>query len=56
MGYLCAMTQVNEKALSFGFIVGTASLAFVVSQLDVSIVNIALPQIAGSFSAGMILT
>src|SRR6202000_938263 len=47
------MTEVNQKALSFGFIVGTASLAFVVSQLDVSIVNIALPQIAGSFSAGV---
>ncbi len=53
MGYLCGMTQVNRKALSFGFIVGTASLAFVVSQLDVSIVNIALPQIAKSFSAGV---
>ena len=53
MGYLCPMTQVNRKALSFGFIVGTASLAFVVSQLDVSIVNIALPQIAKSFSAGV---
>jgi len=37
----------GKKAPSFGFIVGTTSLAFVVSQLDVSIVNIALPQIAG---------
>jgi len=36
--------------LSFGFIVGTTSLAFVVSQLDVSIVNIALPSIARAFS------
>jgi len=43
----------NNKSLSFGFIVGTASLAFVVSQLDVSIVNIALPQISKSFSAGV---
>jgi DHA2 family methylenomycin A resistance protein-like MFS transporter len=38
---------------SFGFVVGTTSLAFVVSQLDVSIVNIALPQISRSFSAGI---
>jgi len=42
-----------SKSLSFGFIVGTASLAFVVSQLDVSIVNVALPQISKSFSAGV---
>ncbi|WP_183561613.1 MFS transporter [Mucilaginibacter sp. SP1R1] len=37
--------------LPFIFIVGTTSLAFVVSQLDVSIVNIALPQISKSFTA-----
>ena len=43
----------SNKSLSFGFIVGTASLAFVVSQLDVSIVNVALPQISKSFSAGV---
>ncbi|MBS1520324.1 MAG: MFS transporter [Bacteroidetes bacterium] len=43
----------SNNSLSFGFIVGTASLAFVVSQLDVSIVNIALPQIEKSFSAGV---
>jgi DHA2 family methylenomycin A resistance protein-like MFS transporter len=42
-----------HKQLSFGFVVITTSLAFVVSQLDVSIVNIALPQIAKSFSAGV---
>jgi DHA2 family methylenomycin A resistance protein-like MFS transporter len=51
------MGKINEgataKALSFGFVVGTTSLAFVVSQLDVSIVNIALPQIGRSFSAGV---
>jgi len=47
------MEKENREALSFGFIVGTASLAFVVSQLDVSIVNIALPQISKSFSAGV---
>lgn len=41
----------KEKLPSFGFVVGTTSLAFVVSQLDVSIVNIALPQIAQTFSA-----
>ena len=46
-----AMT--SNKSLSFGFIVGTASLAFVVSQLDVSIVNVALPQISKSLSAGV---
>jgi len=39
--------------LSFGYIVGTASLAFVVSQLDVSIVNIALPSIAKAFSVSI---
>jgi len=43
----------GNKSLSFGFIVGTASLAFVVSQLDVSIVNVALPQISKSLSAGV---
>jgi DHA2 family methylenomycin A resistance protein-like MFS transporter len=47
------MNQINGKTLSFGFVVGTASLAFVVSQLDVSIVNIALPQISKSLSAGV---
>lgn len=47
------MNQIKGKALSFGFVVGTASLAFVVSQLDVSIVNIALPQISKSLSAGV---
>jgi DHA2 family methylenomycin A resistance protein-like MFS transporter len=39
------------KTPSFAFVVGTTSLAFVVSQLDVSIVNIALPQISHTFSA-----
>eukprot|EP01133_Synstelium_polycarpum_P016527 gene16527-19642_t len=41
------------KKRDFGFVVGTTSLAFVVSQLDVSIVNIALPQISKSFSANI---
>lgn len=41
----------SGKDLSFGYIVTTTSLAFVVSQLDVSIVNIALPSIANAFSA-----
>ena len=40
-----------EKKGTFAFIVGTTSLAFVVSQLDVSIVNIALPEIGRSFAA-----
>jgi DHA2 family methylenomycin A resistance protein-like MFS transporter len=39
--------------LSFGYVVSTTSLAFVVSQLDVSIVNIALPAMANAFSAGI---
>ncbi|UCJ09279.1 MFS transporter [Chitinophaga pendula] len=43
----------SSSPLAFGFVVGTTSLAFVVSQLDVSIVNIALPRIAESFSAGI---
>jgi DHA2 family methylenomycin A resistance protein-like MFS transporter len=35
------------------WIVATTSLAFVVAQLDVSIVNIALPQIAETYGAGI---
>jgi len=34
-------------------VVTVTSLAFVVAQLDVSIVNLALPQIAQSYGAGM---
>jgi DHA2 family methylenomycin A resistance protein-like MFS transporter len=40
-----------ENKGTFAFIVGTTSLAFVVSQLDVSIVNVALPEIGRSFGA-----
>src|SRR6201996_9178114 len=40
-----------ENKGSFAFIVGASSLAFVVSQLDVSIVNVALPEIGRSFGA-----
>jgi DHA2 family methylenomycin A resistance protein-like MFS transporter len=40
-----------ENNRNFAFIVGTTSLAFVVSQLDVSIVNVALPEIGRSFAA-----
>ena len=49
------MTHHNNEnnRLSFNYIVTTTSLAFVVSQLDVSIVNIALPSIARAFSAGV---
>jgi DHA2 family methylenomycin A resistance protein-like MFS transporter len=43
----------ENKTLSFGLVVGATSLAFVVSQLDVSIVNIALPQISKSLSANI---
>jgi len=43
----------QAASLSFGYIVGTTSLAFVVSQLDVSIVNIALPSIAKAFSVSI---
>lgn len=47
------MKEINSRQtrdLSFGYIVGVTSLAFVVPQLDVSIVNIALPSIAKAFS------
>ena len=44
-------SAVAKNTLSFAYVVGTTSLAFVVSQLDVSIVNIALPQISKSFTA-----
>ena len=43
----------TDKSTRFGFIVATTSLGFVVSQLDVSIVNIALPEIGRSFSSGV---
>ena len=43
----------KSSAIGFGFIVTTTSLAFVVSQLDVSIVNIALPAIGKSFKTGV---
>jgi len=39
--------------ISFGWVVTITSLAFVVAQLDVSIVNLALPQIALSYHAGI---
>ncbi len=38
---------------SFKWTVLVTSLAFVVAQLDVSIVNLALPQIAGAYRAGI---
>src|ERR1700759_1556576 len=40
----------NSK-INFGFVVGITSLGFVVSQLDVSIVNVALPPIGQSLNA-----
>lgn len=46
-----AVSRGHQTKSPFIFIVGTTSLAFVVSQLDVSIVNIALPQISSSFKA-----
>ncbi|MGN8069099.1 MFS transporter [Mucilaginibacter sp. 22184] len=46
-----AVNKGHQTKSPFIFIVGTTSLAFVVSQLDVSIVNIALPQISASFKA-----
>jgi DHA2 family methylenomycin A resistance protein-like MFS transporter len=46
-----SIKNTSTTTSSFLFVVGTTSLAFVVSQLDVSIVNIALPQIAQSFTA-----
>ncbi|WP_345951356.1 MFS transporter [Mucilaginibacter sp. PAMB04274] len=41
------------KQTSFVQVVTITSLAFVVAQLDVSIVNLALPQIAQSYQAGI---
>jgi DHA2 family methylenomycin A resistance protein-like MFS transporter len=41
----------KKSKTGFWFVVLTTSLAFVVSQLDVSIVNVAVPQIGKSFSA-----
>lgn len=41
----------KKTKTGFWFVVLTTSLAFVVSQLDVSIVNVAVPQIGKSFSA-----
>ena len=46
-----SLKTTTGTASSFIFIVGTTSLAFVISQLDVSIVNIALPQISRSLNA-----
>lgn len=43
----------NKTDLPFAFVVSITSLAFIVSQLDVSIVNIALPQISESLRAEM---
>lgn len=42
-----------NHTIPFGWIVGITSLAFVVAQLDVSIVNIALPPIAKTYQASM---
>lgn len=42
-----------SRNLTFGWIVTITSLAFVVAQLDVSIVNIALPQIAATYHASI---
>jgi len=42
-----------KKKLSFILVVTVTSMAFVVAQLDVSIVNLALPQIAQSYGVGM---
>ncbi|MBE7175396.1 MAG: MFS transporter [Mucilaginibacter polytrichastri] len=48
---MAAPTNPSQKPPSYAFVVSVASIAFVVSQLDVSIVNIALPQIARAFDA-----
>jgi DHA2 family methylenomycin A resistance protein-like MFS transporter len=47
-----AELKVADK-VNFGQVVTITSLAFVVAQLDVSIVNLALPQIAQSYHAGI---
>ncbi|WP_158798877.1 MFS transporter [Pedobacter sp. L105] len=46
-------TTKTPSVISFGWIVTITSLAFVVAQLDVSIVNIALPQIAHTYQASI---
>jgi len=53
MAYQLMGNSRQAANLSFGYIVGTTSLAFVVSQLDVSIVNIALPRIGKAFSVSI---
>jgi DHA2 family methylenomycin A resistance protein-like MFS transporter len=47
MSYL----NIKTRTIGFGWIVGTVSLAFVIAQIDVTIVNIALPQFQSSFHA-----
>ncbi|HXO77322.1 MAG TPA: MFS transporter, partial [Puia sp.] len=42
-----------SKHNSSAFVIATTSLAFVLSQLDVSIVNVALPQIGRSLHTGV---
>lgn len=45
--------NIASKHTNFGQVVTVTGLAFVVAQLDVSIVNLALPQIAQSYHAGI---
>ncbi|MGF7072659.1 MFS transporter [Mucilaginibacter sp. 3215] len=45
--------KTHSNLPGFGWAVLTTSLAFVVAQLDVSIVNIALPEIAKAYHAGI---
>ncbi|CAM3928459.1 MFS transporter, DHA2 family, methylenomycin A resistance protein [Pedobacter westerhofensis] len=46
---LSAPAAKSSESTSFGWIVTVTSLAFVMAQLDVSIVNIAMPQIAQTY-------
>lgn len=43
----------RHHAPGFALVVGTTSLAFVIVQLDVTIVNVALPRISTDLSAGV---
>jgi MFS transporter, DHA2 family, methylenomycin A resistance protein len=53
IAYSFVSATMQHKAPGFALVVGTTSLAFVVVQLDVTIVNVALPRIATELSANV---
>lgn len=50
---LAVQISMHRKPPGFAVVVGTTSLAFVLIQLDVTIVNVALPRLALEFHAGV---